>query len=95
MLLVLVERYPFDSPVERNVWVHVCTYLASADDPRQAVEQALKASQEEWGGVDDWLVQFDLYEQVRVRVYEAAPDSQVGPLVYEDTFCPHERYGVG
>jgi len=92
-LLVHLEAHVDDDFLLGEIWVNIALYVTAGKDPRVAVERALASSQEEWGGLDEWLTQFDVDVEVRARVYEVRPDTPLGEAVYEETFYPHERYG--
>ena len=94
MLLVHLEAHVDDDLLLGEVWTGVDLYAAAGKDPRAAVERALAASQEGWGGLDEWLAQFDVDVEVRASVYEIRPDALLDEPVYRETFRPHERYGA-
>ncbi len=94
MLLVHLEAHVDDDLLLGEVWTGVDLYVDAGDDPRTAVERALAASQEGWGGLDEWLGQFEVDVEVRASVYQVRPDALLDEPVHQETFRPHERYGT-
>jgi len=93
MLLVQLEERVDEDLLFGEIWVEIALYVTTEDDYRAAVRQALAASWEEWGGLDEWAAQFDADAEVRARVYSILPDTLLSEPVYEEIFHPHPLPG--